>query len=953
MTKAVSFGALLLALCLSAPEKTLAQPGQLYPYTVSTVVGNYQYGNNGPAAQALLAYPYKIFIDSKGVVYIADTFNHMVRKVVGGQISVVAGTGIPGFSGDGQPAINAQLNAPSGVAVDGSGNIYIYDSGNQVIRKVGANGNISTIAGTPGVNGSSGDGGPATQAKFALSTPGTVAVDASGNVYIADYANSVVRKVAASSGLINVVAGITGRLGHSGDGGLATAANLYYPAGLALDASGNLYIADTYNYAIRRVSATDGKISTVAGSLAQPGSSGDGGPAKSATMLYVSDVAFDAAGNMYIVENGSHKIRKVTAGANPTISTVAGTGVAGYSGDGGPAISAQLFFPNGVAVDSAGTIYISDTVNNRIRSVQGATIANYAGADHAQGDGGPAPSALLYFPQHLTRDAQGNLFIADTRNNRIRKVTPDGVITTIGGNGSYLNSGDGGPALAAGIGQPQAIAVDSAGVVYLITAHQVRKIDTQGNINVVVNSKGSAAFAGDGGPATTAQLNNPFGLAVDSQDNLYIADTYNHRIRKVAAGVISTVAGTGPICGTPCNFGLFTGDGGPATSANLSFPYDVAFDAAGNMLIADANNHRIRMVDAMHNINTIAGAGAAGFAGDTGPATSALLHSPVGVAADSAGNVYIADGGNRVVRVVDGLGLISTIAGTSAIGFAGDGGPGSAARFNYPYGIVADPSGKVWIADVNNHRIRQLTPSGPLVGNGPLGIVNAASFVSGGLVPGGMATLFGSNLTTATGINLASGLPLATELLKSSVKFNNAIAAPIFAVDNVQGQQQINFQVPWELDALIGSSVVLQVFNNGAISPTVKVPVLAAQPGVFAYNVGADLFGVVLHADFTLADSAHPVTGDEVVLIFCTNLGAVSPKIKSGVAGSGQELTVAATSVTIGGSPAIVSYSGLASGFVGLYQVNAKVPKGLAAKPQKLVVSVSGASSKEVLVPVK
>ena len=276
-------------------------------------------------------------------------------------------------------------------------------------------------------------------------------------------------------------------------------------------------------------------------------------------MLYVSDVTFGPAGNMYIVENGSHKIRKVTVGANPTISTVAGTGVAGYGGDGGPAISAQLFFPSGVAVDNTGTLYIADTLNNRIRTVQGAIIANYAGADHAQGDGGAASAALLYFPQRLARDAQGNLFIADTKNNRIRKVTPDGTIATIGGTGSYINSGDGGPALSAGIGQPQAVAVDSTGNVFLITVNQVRKIDTQGNISVVVNTEGIRTTPGTVGRLPPRHVNTPLGLAVDAQDNLYIADTYNHRIRKVSAGVITTVAGTGPICGRTCNFGTLHG----------------------------------------------------------------------------------------------------------------------------------------------------------------------------------------------------------------------------------------------------------------------------------------------------------------------------------------------------------------------------------------------------------
>ncbi len=952
MKRTLSTGVLLLTLCVCMAERSAAQPGQVYSYTINTAVGAYQYGNGGPASQALLSFPRKMAFDSQGALYIADISNHMVRKIVGGQITTIAGTGTPGFSGDGQAAASALLNAPAGVAVDGSGNVYIYDTGNSVIRKVSASGVITTFAGTPKLAGSGVDLGPATQAKLNLSASGGVTVDAAGNVYFSDTNNQVVRKVTVNTGIISVFAGVTSKIGGAGDGGAATAANLFSPAGLAFDSTGNLFIADAFNSIIRMVSAKDGTISTVAGSR-KFGSTGDGGPAKSALLSFPQDVAVDAAGNLYIADTTNLKVRKVTAGPNPTISTLAGNGTFGYSGDGGAAVSAQLTLVQGVAVDRAGILYIADTSNNRIRTVSGGTIGPFAGANHATGDGGKASAALLYFPQRLTWDAKGNLFIADRQNNRVREVTPDGNITTVAGNGSYTTAGDGGPALSAGINQPQAVAVDSAGNIYLIAQSQVRKVDTQGNINTVVNTKGTVGYSGDGGAATTAQLNFPLGLAVDSADNLYIADTNNHRIRKVSAGNISTVAGTGPICAAPCNFGTFGGDGGPATSANLSFPYDVTFDSSGNMLIADTVNYAVRSVDAnTGTIKTIAGTGTKqGYGGDLGPATSALLFNPFGIAADNAGNVYIADSSNFVVRVVDGLGVISTIAGNNTLGFSGDGGPAISAQTDFPYGIGADPSGNVWFADVNNHRIRQLTPSGPRVGNGPIGVVNAASFVPGGLVPGGMATLFGSHLTSATGIHLASGLPLATELLKSSVKFNNALSAPILAVDNVNGLEQINFQVPWELAGL--SSAVLQVSNDGALSPTVRVPVLAAQPGVFAYQVGADFFGAIQHADFTPADQAHPVAADEVVLIFCTNLGAVSPAIKDGVAASGKEMTVAPTTVTIGGAPATVSFSGLAPNFVGLYQVNAKVPKGLAAKNQPVVVSVSGASSKPVLLPVK
>jgi uncharacterized protein (TIGR03437 family) len=214
-----------------------------------------------------------------------------------------------------------------------------------------------------------------------------------------------------------------------------------------------------------------------------------------------------------------------------------------------------------------------------------------------------------------------------------------------------------------------------------------------------------------------------------------------------------------------------------------------------------------------------------------------------------------------------------------------------------------------------------------------------------------MGTLFGSNLTSANGINLASGLPLATQFLNAKVKFDNKVSAPIFAVDNVNGAQQINFQVPWELAGQ--ASTIMQVFDNGALSAPIKVSVLTAQPGTFAYYVGQEQFGVVLHANFQLADMGHPVTGGETVLIYCTNLGAVSPTITDGAPGTGKELTVAQPSVTIGGTPATVSFSGLAPGFVALYQINVVIPQGLTAGNQQLVITVSGASSAPVQLPVK
>ncbi|MEI6821811.1 MAG: T9SS type A sorting domain-containing protein, partial [Bacteroidota bacterium] len=369
-----------------------------------------------------------------------------------------------------------------------------------------------------------------------------------------------------------------------------------YPQGVALDASGNIYIADFYNYRIRKVTASTGIITTVAGNGITYGYSGDGGAATSAELSYPQGVALDASGNIYIADQNNQRVRKVTASTG-IISTVAGNGTTGFTGDGGAATSAELYYPTGVALDASGNIYIADIFNQRIRKVTASTgiITTVAGNGTSgfAGDGGAATSAELYYPTGVALDASGNIYIADYGNNRIRKVTAStGIITTVAGNGT-------------------------------------------------------SGFAGDESAATSAELYNPTRVAIDASGNIYIADYLNQRIRKVTAstGIITTVAGNGTTG--------FTGDGGAATSAELYYPTGVALDASGNIYIADQSNQRVRKVTASTGIiTTVAGNGTAGFAGDGGAASSAEISSPMGVALDASGNIYIADYGNHRIREV-------------------------------------------------------------------------------------------------------------------------------------------------------------------------------------------------------------------------------------------------------------------------------------------------------------
>lgn len=329
--------------------------------------GSSSYSGDGSiAASAELAQPVSVALDASGNIYIADQGNHRIRKVNAGTkaISTVAGSSTAGFSGDGGAATAAQLYYPAGIAVDGSGNIYIADKGNHRIRKVTATtGNISTIAGT-GSAGFGGDGGVATAAQ--LNNPVGVAVDGSGNIYIADQYNQRIRMIAAATGNISTIAG-TGSYGYSGDGGAASSATFQNPASVELDGSGNIYVADMFNHVIRKINASTGNISTVAGT-GTGGFSGDGSAATSANLNYPSDISFDDSGNLYIAVQFSHRIRKVSV-VTGNISTIVATGTAGFGGDWGPATDAQINYPTGIHSDAGGNLYIADRENHRIRFV--------------------------------------------------------------------------------------------------------------------------------------------------------------------------------------------------------------------------------------------------------------------------------------------------------------------------------------------------------------------------------------------------------------------------------------------------------------------------------------------------------------------------------------------------------------------------------------------------------
>jgi len=670
---------------------------------IDTTVGGYN-GDGGPAANAV-ADPRGLAICPRlpsvpADLYIADAKGKRLRKVDGvtGAISTVAGTGVAGFSGDGGPATQAQLIFPVDVTCDSNANLYIAD--NHRVRKIDAAGRITTVAGN-GTSAFSGDNGPATQAGIA---PYALAIDAAGNIYIADADNRRVRRV-DPAGTITTVAG-TGTNGYALEGQIASQAALGFPSGVAVDAQGRLYIVDYNNKVVYRVA--DGIITTVAGDYL-PAFGGDGGLAINAHLLFPNRATVDAIGNLYISDQGNNRVRRVdTAGY---ITTVAGNGTVGSTGDGGASTRASLFPIRAVAADQFGNVYVASTVDtadvwsrdNRVRMVNTSGIIKTVVGISNNGDLGLATNAIVD-PQGLTNEGGAglqDLYIADARNNQVRRVDAvTGIITTVAGTGVAGFSGDNGPALNAQLSGPADVALDSNGNIYIGDQKnsRVRRVDTRGYITTVAGN-GTYGYSGDGGPALSAALTYPTGIDVDGSGNLYIADQFNYRIRKVTPqGNISTVAGNGTF--NPIGA---AGDGAQATTVQLGVPTDVYVAPDGSLYIPEYFTHRVRKVRSNGVIITIAGNGNYGSSGDGGLAVSALLNAPYRVALDAQGNLFIADSANNRVRRVDvTTGIITTVAGTGTAGIEGDGGLATLANLYGATGLTVDAGGTLYIAQSNS-----------------------------------------------------------------------------------------------------------------------------------------------------------------------------------------------------------------------------------------------------------
>ena len=582
------------------------------------------------------------------------------------------------------------------------------------------------------------------------------------------------------------------------------------------------------------------------------------------------------------------------------------------------------------------------------------TITTVVGNGSAtySGDGGLAAQATINNAVYVATDLFGNLYIADQNNNRVRKVDSKGIITTVAGNGAGTYSGDGGPATQASLNSPTGVCTDAAGNLYIadVGNFRIRKVDTSGIITTVAGN-GVEAYSGDGGPATQASMYIPIRCVVDAAGNLYVTDQSGQRIRMInTAGIISTFAGTGANAG-PHSLGSYSGDGGQATAANLNNPTAITVDPAGNIIFSDQYNQRIRKVDKNGIITTIAGNGNAAYGGDNGPATAASLNYPCGVVADQNGDVYVVDDVNNRVRKISN-GTITTVAGNGSATYSGDGGPATAAALNVPTGIAVDAQGNIYIADVTNQRIRKVSGAGAAVAPQltAASVTNGASFQSG-ISAGALITIFGVNLSNNVhGVAAFNSVPLPSTLAGASVTIGGT-AIPLFYVINASGTEQISAQAPFEI---AGQQSVSVVVNNGrAQSAPVQVTVAPAQPGIFLVNAtdGAFLHGL----DESLVTAAKPAAGNEVIVLYCTGLGAVSPAATTGALASGTTLnyTTLAPTVTVAGASAPVAFSGLAPGLVGLYQINFTVPASTPSGNAAVVVTANGVASNSANLHIK
>jgi sugar lactone lactonase YvrE len=699
---AVALVAVALLPVSLAPSPAGAAVGDLTTVAGSTTGG--YLGDCGPAVDAQLPGVRHLAFDllDPGPMAIAID-DHRVALLEDGEVRVIAGDGTASSTGSGGPAALASLNDPSGIGIN-RGWVYVAERGSHRVRRIDlASGTIDEFAG----DGTAGTAAGPSALAASIPSPGPIAVEPRwGSTYIADIDPT---QPLESAGRIRKVLHPTGTIS-------TVVSGLEAPVrGLAVDWGGShLYYADDAGTQIMRYRTSDGLITKVAGTGTK-GFSGDGGPATEAAVdeprgMVVSGDDDDSA--LLYADGANNRLRRVDL-TSGTISTVAGNGAIGASGDGGPPAAAELGDPTAVAVDGTGAWFVAQVNPDRVRTLDAGrivTAVNAGGGGSLLGVCLPAHQARFQSPEGTAVDADGNLYVADRMNHRVRRIdAATGWVRTVAGTGTAGYGGDGGPATAATLNNPRDLAFDHAGGLLVLDSAnaRIRRIDPVTGVITTVVGSGTAGFSGDGGPAVNAQIRIANEMVVDPAGRLVLADTVNHRIRRIALdGTITTIAGTGTAAST--------GDGGAATAAGIPFPWGVTVDPAGNVFVSERDGHRVRRIDAATGVvTTVIGDGVAASSGDGGLATGARVSSPRGLHADTAGALFVADqGGHRLRRIDPTTGTVSTVAGNGALSPIGDG-PAVAVALASP-GRVDAGSTPGDLLVVHTNRIRRLEGVNPV-----------------------------------------------------------------------------------------------------------------------------------------------------------------------------------------------------------------------------------------------
>jgi sugar lactone lactonase YvrE len=646
---------------------------------------------DGPGNLASFNNPSGVARDASGNLYVADFGNNTIRKIApDGTVTTVAGLAGVAGSANGLGAA-ARFNSPFGIAVDGTGNIFVTDFGNRTIRKISPSGLVSTLAGAVGSTNSV--NGIGSEAHFR--SPRSLAIGTNNNIYVTDTSDETIRQI-TPNGTVTTFAGSSGTQGSADKKG--TAASFTLPIGIAADAAGNLYVADTGNHTIRKITV-DANVSTLAGLAGDSGA--DDGTNGTARFRSPNSLVVDGHGTVFVADTFNDTIRKITPAG--VVTTLVGS--AGKAGDVDSTNTVARFqSPIGIVVDENTNLFVADSANHSIRKVSAAlAVTTFAGATGSLGSvDATGTDARFNHPLGSAFDSSGNLYIADQQNITVRKMTPDGAVSTLAGTAGVTGTNDG-PGLSAHFNNPSGLATDRDGNVYLTDSfsHTIRKITPLGDVSTFAGAPGTSGATNGVGSAALFKV--PFGIAVDSNGVVFVGDSFNQDIRKIAPdGTATTFAGS---------FGLTGTNDGPDATARFNFPQGVALDGSGNVYVLDEGNFTIRQISPAGQVSTFAGIPGVSGSAD-GPRGTATFNLGFGLASDASGNVFVADDVNGLIRKISPSGNVTTIGGSLNRAGSADG-TGEDALFNTPQGISVDNHGNVYVSDTFNNSIRKGYPALP------------------------------------------------------------------------------------------------------------------------------------------------------------------------------------------------------------------------------------------------